>query len=218
LVEIKRLLPGKRLLTLVGVGGIGKSRLALQVAAEVVDAYRDGVWLVELGSIRDPLLVPTSVAQVLGVQERTSTPLTDTLCAHLKARQLLLMLDNCEHLLDACATLTDAILRGAAAPTIIATSREPLQVDGEPVYALPTLSLAEPSASTEAIARSEAVQLFVERARRQLPDFELTAGRRSRGRRVVSGRRSPAGIGGRSFPPHRSSRSMRICTIASSCS
>ena len=111
LVEIKRLLPSKRLLTLVGVGGIGKTRLALQVAAEVMDAYRDGVWLVELGSITDPGLVPTSVAQVLGVQERTGTPLTDTLCAHLKARQLLLILDNCEHLLDACATLADAMLR-----------------------------------------------------------------------------------------------------------
>jgi predicted ATPase len=109
------------------------------------------------------------------VQERTGTPLTETLCAHLKARQLLLILDNCEHLLDACATLTDAMLRGAAEPTIIATSREPLHVEGEQIYPLQTLSLAEPLASAEAMARSEAVQLFVERARRQLPDFELTA-------------------------------------------
>jgi predicted ATPase/DNA-binding winged helix-turn-helix (wHTH) protein len=177
LVEIKRLLPVKRLLTLVGVGGIGKTRLALQVAAEVMDAYRDGVWLVELGSIRDPLLVATSVAQVLGVQETTGKPLTDTLCAHLKARQLLLILDNCEHLLDACATLADAILRTAAEPTILATSREPLHVPGEQTYPLQTLSLAEPSASAEVIGRSEAVQLFVERARQQLPDFELSAAR-----------------------------------------
>ena len=86
LVEIKRLLPGKRLLTLVGVGGIGKTRLALQVAAEVMDAYRDGVWLVEFGSISDPLLVATSVAQVLGVQERAGTPLTDTSCARISRR------------------------------------------------------------------------------------------------------------------------------------
>ena len=179
LVEIKRLLPDTRLLTVVGVGGIGKTRLALQVAAEVMDAYRDGVWLVELGAISDPSLVPTSVARVLGVQERTGTPLTDTLCAHLKARHLLLLLDNCEHLLAACESLTNAVLHGAAAPTIIATSREPLQVDGEQVYALPTLSLAEPSANVETIARSEAVQLFVERARRQLPDFALTAARAS---------------------------------------
>jgi DNA-binding winged helix-turn-helix (wHTH) protein len=81
LVEIKRLLPGKRLLTLVGVGGIGKTRLALQVAADVIDAYRDGVWLVEFASIRDPLLLPTSVAQVLGLQEKTGTSLTDMLRA-----------------------------------------------------------------------------------------------------------------------------------------
>jgi predicted ATPase/DNA-binding winged helix-turn-helix (wHTH) protein len=177
LVEIKRLLAGKRLLTLVGAGGIGKTRLALQAAAEVMDAYRDGVWLVELGSISNPSLVPTSVAQVLGVQERTGIPLVDRLCSHLKSRQLLLILDNCEHLRDACATLADAILRSAADTTIIATSREPLHVAGEQTYPLQTLSLPDPSASAEAIVRSEAVQLFVERARRQLPDFELTAAR-----------------------------------------
>jgi len=176
-VEIKRLLPGKRLLTLVGIGGIGKTRLALQVAAEVMDAYRDGVWLVELGSISDPSLVPTSVAQVLGVQERTGTALIDTLCAHLKARELLLVLDNCEHLLDACAKLADAILRGAAEPTIIATSREPLHVAGEQTYTLQSLSLPEPSTDVEDVRGSEAVQLFVERAQRQQPDFELTATR-----------------------------------------
>lgn len=177
LVEIKRLLPGKRLLSLVGVGGIGKTRFALQVAAEVEDAYRGGVWLVELGSISDPLLVPTSVAQVLGVQERTGAPLMDTLCAHLKTRQLLLILDNCEHLLDACATLTDAVLRAAAEPTIIATSREPLRVEGEQTYPLQPLSLPEPATDAEAIGRSEAVQLFVERVQQQLPDFALTAAR-----------------------------------------
>ena len=177
LVEIKRLLPGKRLLTLVGVGGIGKTRLALQVAAEVMDAYRDGVWVVELGSITDRFLVPTTVAQVLGVQERMGTPLTQTLCNYLKSRQLLLILDNCEHLLDACARLTDAILCGAAEPTILATSREPLRVAGEQTYPLPTLSLPDPTASAEMMRSSEAVQLFVERAQRQQPDFGLTIDR-----------------------------------------
>jgi len=174
LVEIKRLLPSTRLLTLVGTGGIGKTRLALQAAAEVTDAYRDGVWLAELGSIRDPSLVPASVAQVLGIQERTGTALTDTLCANLKSRQLLLILDNCEHLLDACARLANAIVRAASAPTILATSREALHVDGEQIYQLQALSLPDPSSSAAAIARSEAVQLFVERVHRQLPDFELT--------------------------------------------
>ena len=180
LVEIKRLLLTKRLLTLIGVGGIGKTRLALQVAAEVMDAYRDGVWLVELGSVSDSLLVARSVAQVLGVQEGTGTPLTDTLGAYLKSRQLLLILDNCEHRqLDACAALADSVLRAAAQPTILATSREPLHVPGEQTYPLQTLSLAERSANVETIARSEAVQLFVERARQQLPDFELTTARAS---------------------------------------
>jgi predicted ATPase/DNA-binding winged helix-turn-helix (wHTH) protein len=179
LVEIKRLLPGKRLLTLVGVGGIGKTRLALQAAAEVTDAYRDGVWLVELGSISDPSLVPTSVAQVLGVQEGAGAPLTDTLCANLKTRQLLLILDNCEHLLAACARLADAVLRNAAEPTIMATSREPLHVAGEQTYTLQSLSLPERAADAEAVGRSEAVRLFVERVQRQLPGFALTAARAS---------------------------------------
>jgi predicted ATPase len=142
-----------------------------------MDAYRDGVWLVELGSITDPTLVPTSVAQVLGVQEKGATPLTQTLCAHLKARQLLLILDNCEHLLDACARLTDAILHAGAKPTIIATSREPLRIAGEQTYPVQTLSLPESSTDAEAVGRSEAVQLFVERARRQLPDFALSSAR-----------------------------------------
>jgi predicted ATPase len=127
--------------------------------------------------ISDPLLIATSVAQVLGIQERAGTPLTDTLCAHLKTRQLLLILDNCEHLLDACARLADAMLRTAAEPTIIATSREPLHVAGEQIYPLQTLSLPELSTDAEDVGRSEAVQLFVERARRQLPDFELTGAR-----------------------------------------
>jgi DNA-binding winged helix-turn-helix (wHTH) protein len=174
LVEIKRLLPGKRLLTLVGVGGIGKTRLALQAAAEVIDAYRDGVWLVELGSISDPALAPSAVAQVLGVREAVGKSLIEMLCGQVKVRQLLLVLDNCEHLLKACAHLVDAMLRGAAELTIIATSREPLHVTGEQTYPLQTLSLPEPATDAEAIGRSEAVQLFVERAQRQLPGFELT--------------------------------------------
>jgi DNA-binding winged helix-turn-helix (wHTH) protein len=174
LVEIKRLLRSTRLLTVVGVGGIGKTRLALQAAAEVIDAYRDGVWLVELALITDPSLVATSAAQVLGVQEKMGTSLTDSLCAHLKARQLLLILDNCEHLLDACTTLTDIVLHGAAELTIIATSREPLHVAGEQTYRLPTLSLPDSTASSEVMGRSEAVQLFVDRARLQQPAFVLT--------------------------------------------
>ncbi|MET0918407.1 MAG: winged helix-turn-helix domain-containing protein [Burkholderiales bacterium] len=175
IVEIKRLLPGCRLLTLVGIGGIGKTRLALQVAAEATDAYRDGVWFVELAPLVDPALVPSAVAQVLGVSEATGKPLLETLCSRVKARQLLLLLDNCEHLLDACARLADAMLRSAAELTIIATSREPLHVAGEQTYTLPALSLPDPSAGVDNVRAAEAVQLFVERAHRHQPEFELTA-------------------------------------------
>ena len=177
LVEIKRLLANKRLVTLVGIGGIGKTRLALQAAAEVVDAYRDGVWLAELGSIRDPALVAGAVAQALGVQDRTNARLVEALKARMRWRQMLLVLDNCEHLLEACARLVDTLLREAADATIIATSREALRVTGEQIYPLQPLSLPERDAVAEKMVRSEAVQLFVERARDQLPDFALTAER-----------------------------------------
>jgi len=172
LLEVKRLLPGKRLLTFVGVGGIGKTRLALQLAAEVIDAYRDGVWLIELGPIGDPLLVPATVAQVFGI--RSTKALVEAICAHLRQRQVLLILDNCEHLLEASAHLADAVLKSGADTTIVATSREPLHVAGEQTYPLHALSLPERAAGIEEVGRSDAVQLFIERARRQLPSFELT--------------------------------------------
>ena len=177
LVEIKRLLPGTRLLTLAGVGGIGKTRLALQAAAEVMAAYRDGAWLVDLAPLVDPALVPSAVAQVLGVREIAGKPLIETLCSQVKGRQQLLLLDNCEHLLEASTQLADAMLRTAADLTIIATSREPLHVAGEQTYPLPVLSLPDPTANAETMGRSEAVQLFLERAQKQQPGFTLTAAR-----------------------------------------
>jgi predicted ATPase/DNA-binding winged helix-turn-helix (wHTH) protein len=178
LVEIKRLLPSRRLVTILGAGGIGKTRLALQVAAEVVDAYRDGVWVAELESIQHPTLVSTTVAQSLGLAEKSSASPIERLCAYLKSRQLLLVLDNCEHLVDACARLASAVLRAAKEVTIIATSREPLRPAGEQSYVLQPLSLPE-LASPATIRNSEAVQLFVERVQRQLPGFELTPDRAS---------------------------------------
>ena len=177
LVEIKRLLASRRLLTIVGAGGIGKTRVALQAAAEVLDAYRDGVWIAELGSVRDPALVTTTVAHAVGVQERPGASPMESLCGHLKARQVLLILDNCEHLPGTCAELADRLLGGSEQATILATSREPLRATGEQIYALSPLSLPETGSSLEALRRSEAVALFVERVQLQLSDFELTAER-----------------------------------------
>jgi len=177
LVEIKRLLPAKRLITIVGSGGIGKTRLALQTGAEVMDAYRDGVWFVDLGSLRDPTLVPATMGHTLGVQERPSTSVTAALCMHLRGEQRLLILDNCEHLLGACAQLVDALLKDTSQTTIVATSREPIRVPGEQVYSLQPLSLPQPGASFDDLRHSEAVQLLIQRVRDQLPDFDLTPDR-----------------------------------------
>lgn len=177
LVEIKRLLPTKRLITIVGVGGIGKTRLALQVAGEVIGAYRNGVWFVDLGSLRDPALVASNVAQVLAVPERPEKSPSEALHAHLRALQLLLIVDNCEHLLGGCAAFVDTVLKSSTGVTIIATSREPLRADIEQIYPLQPLSLPPPNGDFEALQRSEAAQLLSERLRQQLPDFQVTAHR-----------------------------------------
>ncbi len=175
LVELKRLLAKNRLLTLVGAGGIGKTRLALQLAAEVKDAYRDGAWFIDFAPLDDPELVPNAAAQTLGVQQSAGKPLVEVLCRNVKGQRLLLIFDNCEHVLDASARLAEAMLRGAPEPTIIATSREPLRIGGEQIYRLPTLSLPDPAANAESIRQSDAVLLFVDRAQHQQPEFALTA-------------------------------------------
>jgi predicted ATPase/class 3 adenylate cyclase len=172
LTETRRLLAGARLLTLTGPGGIGKTRLSLQVAGDVMDAYPDGVWFVELAAIVDSTLVPKVVAQVLDVQ--ADADVTRALCAHLKSRRVLLVLDNCEHLVNACAKLTEVLLQGAPTISILASSREPLKVQGEQTYALPPLSLAATEHGGRAPVLSDAVQLFVERARLQQAHFALT--------------------------------------------
>jgi predicted ATPase/class 3 adenylate cyclase len=172
--EIKALLEGTRLLTLLGMGGLGKTRLSLQIAADVLERYPDGVWFVDLASITDPSLVPSAVAQALGVREESGKPLTQTLCEHVKRLKLLFVLDNCEHLMDACATLADALLRGSSELRIVATSREALHIRGEQTYHVLPLKAPDRKAGVEALLRSEAVQLFVERARLQKPGFALT--------------------------------------------
>ena len=174
LIELKRLLTKRRVLTILGAGGIGKTRLALQLAAEVKDAYRDGIWFIDLAPLEDPDLVPNAAAQALGVQQAYGKRLVDALCNHVRTRRLLLILDNCEHLLDASARLVEAMLRAGPDPTIVTTSREPLRIGGEQIFRLTALSLPGPAAKTESIHRSEAVQLFVDRAQHQVHDFALT--------------------------------------------
>jgi non-specific serine/threonine protein kinase len=178
LAEVGQLLATTRLLTLTGAPGVGKTRLALQVADEMWDAYADGVWLVELAALADPALVPQAVAAVLGVQEPPGRPLLGTLAEALRAQQVLLVLDNCEHLLAACATLADQLLRAGPHLEILATSREALAVAGETTWRVPSLAVpADAPASGDGgatLVECEAVRLFVARACAAVPSFTLT--------------------------------------------
>ncbi|HET9927212.1 MAG TPA: BTAD domain-containing putative transcriptional regulator, partial [Rubrobacter sp.] len=175
LLEIKRLLSMTRLLTLTGAGGAGKTRLALEVARDLLGAYPEGVWLVELAPLSDPALTRQAVAAALGVREQPGRPLTDTLTDHLRRKDLLLVLDNCEHLVDAAAHLAADLLESCPKLRILATSREPLGVPGEAVWTVPPLSLPDAGRATsfEGLMGTEAVRLFLDRARSRLPGFEL---------------------------------------------
>src|SRR5829696_434443 len=176
--EVGRLLAEARLLTLTGPGGSGKTRLALAVASEVVEGYEDGAWLVELAPLSDPELVPEAVASVLGVREATGSPLLETLAEHLVSKSMLLVLDNCEHLIDASASLAEVLLRRCPNLSILATSREGLGITGEATFAVPPLSLPDPRRlpDPEMLPRYEATRLFVERVRAVKQDFSLTEG------------------------------------------
>jgi non-specific serine/threonine protein kinase len=176
LAEVRQLLGATRLLTLTGAGGIGKTRLALQAAAEVGDDYPDGVWLVELAPLTDPTLAPQAVAAVLVVGEQPGRPLTETLAAALHPRRLLLVLDNCEHLVDACARLAEALLTGCPGLTVLATSRELLGVPGEAAWRVPSLAAPDPQRlpPRDELLGYEALRLFVERARLAQADFAIT--------------------------------------------
>jgi predicted ATPase/DNA-binding SARP family transcriptional activator/DNA-binding CsgD family transcriptional regulator len=176
LVEIQRALAMTRLLTLTGMGGSGKTRLALEVARDLVHAYTDGVWLAQLAPISEPVLVPQAVAGALGISEQPNRSLIDTLVDSLRDKVMLLVLDNCEHLIDACAHLTETLLDSCPRLRILATSREPLNVANEATWPVPPLSLPGPhrSLTVEELERSESARLFLERARYRNLAFTLT--------------------------------------------
>jgi non-specific serine/threonine protein kinase len=175
LEHLPTLLTSSRLLTLAGAGGVGKTRLALRLAAGVLSRFRDGVWLVDLAPISTPDLVIQAVASALRIREGGQRSMRDTLLHNLRHRELLLVLDNCEHLIDACAEISEAVLRGAPTARIVATSREPLGVPGETVWRVSSLSLPEASASPtyQALLDAEATCLFIERARAVDPTFAV---------------------------------------------
>jgi predicted ATPase/DNA-binding CsgD family transcriptional regulator len=173
--EVTRLLENTRLLTLTGSGGCGKTRLALAVATGMAKQFEDGAWWAGLASLSDPDLIAQAVAHVLGVREQPHLPLTETLADSLRKRQLLLVLDNCEHLIETCARFAQRMLLSCPRLQILATSREALGVVGEATWRVPTLTVPERDhpPSVEDAAHYEAIRLFVERARSKLSTFSL---------------------------------------------
>jgi predicted ATPase/class 3 adenylate cyclase/DNA-binding CsgD family transcriptional regulator len=163
LTQVRELLTQNRLLTLTGAGGAGKTRLAIQLAGQLAGEFDDGVWYVDLAPITDPDLVPVTVARALGLPDQPGRSTMDTLTRFIADRQMLMVLDNCEHLLDASAALVNALLGATAGLTFLATSREPIGVAGEVSWRVPSLSLAD-----------EAIELFIDRAHRARPDFTLS--------------------------------------------
>ena len=174
--EIERLLSERQLVTLCGPGGAGKTRLALAVARDLVEAFEGDVWWVELAPISIPELVPRAVASALGVPESPDLSPAEALVANLQGRRAFLVLDNCEHLIEACADLADVLLATCPDLTLLATSREPLRVQGETNFMVPILSVPDPglSLATRELAEYEAVRLFIERAGAVDSEFALT--------------------------------------------
>lgn len=176
IVEIKHLMARSRLVTLTGVGGAGKTRLSLQIAADLLDSFLDGVWFVEFASLTDASLVPQITSVALDLYESTDLHPIERLKGYLREKKVLLIIDNCEHLLDALASMIVTLLQTCPNLSILATSRELLDVPGEIPYQVPPLSFPETqdSLSTEAVVQFESVRLFVERAQTAMPFFTLT--------------------------------------------
>ncbi|HND47370.1 MAG TPA: tetratricopeptide repeat protein, partial [Anaerolineales bacterium] len=172
--QIKQRLEKNHLVTLTGSGGIGKTRLSIQTASELLGEYPIGVWLVELAPLTDPALVPQTVCAALGVKPEGGTPEIEALINYMREKKILLVMDNCEHLIEACAQLCDTLLHACSQLRIIASSREALGIEGENAYRVPSLSLPDPKSGLHVIEDSEAVKLFMERAAAVLPEFQMT--------------------------------------------
>jgi len=175
--EVKQLLLHTRLLTLTGPGGTGKTRLALYLAADLlaVKQFANGVWLIELAPLADPTLVAQTMAATLGVREQPGRTLLDALTDYVRAKSMLLILDNCEHLIQPCAQLADSLLRAAPRLKILATSREALGITGETIYRVPSLPLPDPRQlrDLDVLEQNDCVHLFVDRAMAAHPSFRL---------------------------------------------
>jgi len=181
LEAIKGMAGGQRLLSLIGPGGAGKTRLALEAGSEALDRFNDGVWLVELALVQDSTRVLATVANVFDVRDEPDRPLKDTLLHYLRNKQLLLIIDNCEHLVSACAELADDILQFCPQVRIVATSRFALGIRGETTYSVPPLSMLDlwkyrdpEDRTAEIVGQYDAAKLFVERAKAVKPSFALT--------------------------------------------
>jgi predicted ATPase/class 3 adenylate cyclase len=175
--EVRQLLASSRLLSLLGMGGLGKSRLSMQVAAIVLEDYPDGVWFVELAAVTDPLLVPQATASVLGVKEEPGGSVTEALVRFVCDRKLLIVLDNCEHVVYACGELAKRLLQSGPQVRVLASSRDALRIAGETVFQLSPLPAPASGAElqSEGLLANDAVRLFVDRATAAQPSFRLNA-------------------------------------------
>src|SRR6266540_6178168 len=178
LAATRRLLSSSRLLTLTGVGGVGKSRLAMRMAAELRRTFPDGVWFVELAALRDPGLLAHTLANALELRDVSAEPVAD-LAEYLEDKHLLLVLDNCEQLTEACGVLAGKLLAAAPQLRILATSRHVLGVEGEQVLSVPPLSTPPAEAPDADADQYESLVLFVDRVRAVLPEFELDQSNRA---------------------------------------
>jgi non-specific serine/threonine protein kinase len=172
--QVRNLLKTARMVTLTGMGGVGKTRLALRVARRLQPSFTDGVFLVELGELRDESLLVDVVAEGLGVRDCSSSPLLEVLKDHLATRKLLLVLDNCEQVLNAVAALTDALLRASSGLRMLLTSREPVGISGEVVLMIAPLVVPNPEHLPKRLPRNDAMTLFAERGATVVPGFEVT--------------------------------------------